>query len=146
MQTATLTPPARTMTADRPREGLRLPANSLLGVIDDPAALRAVLAALAGAGIDPAGVEVVTGTDGARRLGAGNAGGRLGRLRDWLQALGPEPALRQRYARELAAGHALLVVRDPRPAGEGQVRDILLANGGHCIQHYGRFTVALLAP
>jgi len=118
---------------------LRYPRGRLLAVIDDPAAIGAVLEQLGAAGIEPARLEVYRGEDAAAAFdGTGAHHGPFARLRRIVEFLmmdqAPDLAWYEAAAR---GGRSVLSVR---PKGGEQVRTavaVIRANGGHFINHFG---------
>jgi hypothetical protein len=147
MLTAQSLPTPRTTTREAAATSLPLSANSLIGVVKRTAALGSLRAGLAFVGIAGDHVEVLDGASGQKRLDA-NYTGITGRIRRWFYSLGlgPEADLARQYRQELADGNLLVAVRDVDRALADVVRDIVVAHDGRCLQHYGRFTVAFLAP
>jgi hypothetical protein len=150
--TSAATTPARLQMIDalptlrsRPR-GFSYPTNSLAGVLDNPQALRPLLTRLTQLGVAPHRIATLRGAADRRRLEYAPAPGPGGAMRRWLGSLGPEAELFQRYARELEAGHTLLLVHGVRRADADMLCNALTASGGHAVQHYGRLTIAMLAP
>lgn len=137
---------SRATLAARQPAGFGYPTNSLAGVIDNPLDLRPLCTALTRLGVAPHRVETLRGSIDRHRFEQAPAAGLLGTVRRWLGALGPEPELLQRYARELAAGHTLVLVHNVRRADAEGLCAVLACNGGHAMQHFGRLTIAMLAP
>jgi hypothetical protein len=102
--------------------------------------------ALVQAGVTPDAIELVWGRAGLAQLAVPQRRrGVLGVPGRWLAALGPDAELLERYRHEVTHGRALIVVRGvPRAVAEA-MRDHMVAAGGRCLQHYGRFSVAYLA-
>jgi hypothetical protein len=131
--------------ASPPPPAFGYPSNSVVGVVNTPGALRALRGRLAAAGVAPERIETLRGAAASERLDSPPAG-LLGIPRRWLGGLGPEAELLRDDARELRAGHTLVVVHGVRRADAEQLRDLLAAHGGHAVRHFGRLTVALLTP
>jgi hypothetical protein len=146
MTTQTL-PETRTIARWNATRYLQTPANSVIGIIERSSALGSLRKALAFAGIAGDQIDVLDGPTGRQRLD-GRYTGAAGRLRRWLHGigLGPEAMLARQYGRELADGNLLVSIRNVDRALAEEVREIVLAHDGRCLQHYGRFTVAILAP
>jgi hypothetical protein len=123
---------------------LRPSANTLVAVADAGIMLRRVQQALYEAGITQDAIELVWGRAGQFRLARPTRHGLFSWIGRRVEALGPELSLAERYQRELAAGHALVVAHGvPRGLAE-LVHGALVAAGGRCLRHYGRFSVAFL--
>jgi hypothetical protein len=147
MQTEHVMPALAVLPVDTTVDTLGYPTNRLISVIDDWKCLNRAVLTLVGSGIDPNAIEVLYGTAGIQRLRIDRAAdGLLGRLRQRLPELGPERALMSAYQRELRAGHALLVLRQPNRAPQSSVVQTLTANGGHLTRFFGRFAVHTLTP
>jgi hypothetical protein len=128
----------RSSARARSDEDVSYHANTLIAVLDQPAALGALRQALAANRIDPEQLSVLDGCRGARSLPeAGSPTRRVRGALDRRTSLSP---------RNLADGQLLIVIRNLRRDDAGRVRDVLLALGGRDVRHYGHFTVALLAP
>jgi hypothetical protein len=147
MMAAQSLPNTRTSTQMTTTPSLRLSANSLVGVVTGVPALGPLRAALAFVGIAGDQIEVLDGASGRERLDAHYAG-VTGHIRRWFHnlGLGPEADLARQYRQELADGNLLVAVRDVDRSLADVVRDIIVDCDGRCLQHYGRFTVAFLAP
>jgi hypothetical protein len=131
--------------ASPPRPAFGYPRNSLVGVVNSPGALPALRARLTDTGLAPDQIDVLWGVADHERLESPPTG-LLSAARRWLDGLGPEAELLHDDARELRAGHTLLVVHNVRRADAEQLRALLAAHGGHAVRHFGHLTVALLAP
>ena len=131
--------------ARSPRPAFGYPTNSVVGVVDSPRAMLMLRARLADAGVAPERIETLRGAAARERLASPPAG-LLGVPRRWLGGLGPEAELLRDDARELRAGHTLVIVRNVRRADAEQLGGLLAAHGGHAVRHFGRLTVALLTP
>jgi hypothetical protein len=120
--------------------------NTVLAILDSPAQLGALNAALDGAQLALGQVEVLAGPDGLRHLRpAHGQSGVLALLRRAVRAGGVEATVGSRYAAALASGRLLVVVRDVPRGAALRLRDLIVALGGHDVRHYGRFTEAVLA-
>lgn len=116
------------------------PSNKIVGVIDTPDDLQAVLVELKDARIDLGDIETLCGQPGIERLDrSGKRHGLVAQLIRLAQFMGEEQTHLQRHEEELAAGHFLVsVVVGKDESVKGKVRDVLHAHGGH---YYGRYTV-----
>jgi hypothetical protein len=123
-------------------------ADTLVGILADASGVRALRDALAARGIAVQQVDVLHGVDGLRRLDAHiMCDSPRCALRRWAGAigLGPEVRITARHRSALNAGELLVVIHGVDRAGANEVSDIFVAHGGYCLQHYGRFSVAVLA-
>ena len=126
---------------------LRPGTDCLVAVVDWPATVESVRRICRAAGVEPAGLDLLRGSQGLRRIGAfGTPSGFRAALRRWYQALGPERALLERYQGELRMGGTLVIARGVSRASAHRLCAGLAAHGGRGMQHYGRFAVTYLAP
>jgi hypothetical protein len=138
--------PATIFPAVRSDGEIGYPTNRLISVFDDWTSLNLAVITLADAGVDLNAIEVLRGAEGLRRLGPGQASGRLaGWLERQLPELGPERELLHDYRDELHKGHLLIVVRHPRPLPHAIIQQSLTVNGGHATHFFGRFAVHTLS-
>ncbi len=126
---------------------LGYPMNQLISVVDDWKSLNRTVLTLVGAGINPNVIEVLYGNEGVRRLGVGRTNRQIGsRISRWMLAFGPGRDILADYNQELQLGHALVLVRQPKPEQRSIIEQTLIANGGHTTRYFGRFTAHVLKP
>jgi hypothetical protein len=130
------------VSLSEPPETLLTPRDDerVLAVLDDPSQVTAAIQDLVREGYNQEDILVLCGAEGAARLEATDRRrGLLGGLYRFAErVLGEEPEERERYARELAAGHFLIAV----PADERQkshVAQVLARHGAHDMEHFGRY-------
>jgi hypothetical protein len=130
------------VSLSEPPQGFLTPRDDdrVLAVIDDPGDVAAAIEDLVRDGYNRDDIVVLCGAEAAARLEATDRGGGLlgGLYRYAERVLGDEPEERERYARELAAGHFLIAV----PADESQktqVAEVLARHGAHDMEHFGRY-------
>jgi hypothetical protein len=116
------------------------PTQRLLGVVDDPAAAAVAADAIVALGVGRDDVEVLVGAAGRGRLGRlGPAPNVLSRVVRAFQYLSmdqlPDFLV---YEAALDDGRAVVAVRVVRRERMLRVRDVLVAHGGHFLNHFGR--------
>ena len=137
----------RVMTRRTTMDRFRPSANCMIGVIHRSTGLAALQSSLAFVGISANQISVLDGVaDRGRSNGAYS--GVVGRIRGWFHGLGlgPEAELACQHDRELASGNIIITIRDVSRDLADDVRNILVAHNGWGLQHYGRFSVAILVP
>jgi hypothetical protein len=114
----------------------------LLAVVDTDAELAAIRSALDRAGIDPGGIEVFSGDDGAAAFDS--SGGRHGlgarilrTVQFTLMDQMPDFAYYEAAARE---GRSVVSIRTKGEAQAKAAVEILRRGGGHFINRFGLFT------
>jgi hypothetical protein len=114
----------------------------LLAVLDTEEALEEAKRGLEGAGIAASAVEVFSGDDGA--VAFDSSGGRHGPLARLLRTVQftlmdqmPDFAYYEAAARQ---GRSVVSVKPRNEAEMRRIVDVLRANGGHFINHFGLFT------
>ena len=112
----------------------------IFAVVDDPAAAPAIVHALVEAGVDPADVTMLRGTEGAARIDAtGEHTGFRARVRQILSFLMvdqmPDFIL---YEAAVLDGRTVLAVRATAHS-KGTIHDVLRSHGAHFINSYTRF-------
>jgi hypothetical protein len=119
----------------------------LLAVFDSRAEAEAAVAAFATAGFDPARIELFAGPDDAAAFdSSGRRRGIAGRLYRIVEFSWADQA--PDFAWYEAAVRDGRVVLSVRVGGQRQVRraaDIVLAHGGHFVNHFGWFETQELA-
>ncbi len=130
-------------TAPRRGGGKGFPRNAVVGVLDDPGAAGGVVHALREAGIEEQHFHVLYGAEGRQRIEAAWEG--QGLLYEFMQ-LGYEHDHTERHMRELAAGHAVVVVEADDDATAQRAGEILAEHGGHFVNHYGRWMARSVVP
>jgi len=119
----------------------------LLAVFDSRAEAEAAVAALAAAGFDPTRIELFAGPDDAAAFdSSGRRRGIAGRLYRIVEFSWADQA--PDFAWYEAAVRDGRVVLSVRVRGQRQVRtaaDIVLAHGGHFVNHFGWFETQELA-
>jgi hypothetical protein len=133
--------------ADLPKRSIGSAVGRLLAVLDTPAEADAAAEALAKAGFEQAKIEVFHGADDAALFDASGRRhglrGRLYRLIEFSWAdQAPDFAW---YEAALREGRVVLSVRVRGQQQLRQTADILLAHGGHFINHFGWFETQELA-
>ncbi len=120
----------------------RYPMHRVVAVVDDDAQLDAALAALAAAGLEVTGVNVLSGPDGVRLLDrTGVRHGVRSRLLRFLQRGASEMDVLRNHERALNDGHHLVYV-PARNADEAQrVAGMLRDAGGHYLLYFRRWSV-----
>jgi hypothetical protein len=111
----------------------------VLAVIDDPAAAERAVSALAAAGIDPARIERFQGLDDTAAFdGTGAQHGVSARLRRAVEfvMMDQAPDLAW-YEAALREGRSVVSVRVRGRAAVARVVQVLRANDGHFINHFG---------
>jgi hypothetical protein len=133
--------------ADLPKRSIGSAVGRLLAVLDTPAEADAAAEALTKAGIEPAKIERFQGADDAALFDAsGRRHGLRGRLYRLIEFSWADQA--PDFAWYEAALREGRVVLSTRVRGQRQLRqaaDILLAHGGHFINHFGWFETQELA-
>ncbi len=133
--------------ASPPKRTIGSAVGRLLAVFDTPAEADVAVEALIEAGFDRAAIEVFAGSDDAvafdpsgRRRGLG---GRLLRLIEFSWAdQAPDFAWYEAAVRE---GRAVLSVRVRGQRQLRQASEIVIASGGHFVNHFGWFETQELA-
>jgi hypothetical protein len=133
--------------ADLPKRSIGSAVGRLLAVLDTPAEADAAAEALTAAGVEQAKIEVFRGADDAALFDAsGRRHGLRGRLYRLIEFSWADQA--PDFAWYEAALRQGRVVLSTRVRGQRQLRqaaDILLAHGGHFINHFGWFETQELA-
>lgn len=116
------------------------PTQRLLGVVDDPDRAMAAADAIVASGVGRDDVEVLVGAAGRERLGRlGPPPNVLSRVVRAFQYLSmdqlPDVLM---YEAALDDGRAVVAVRVARRERMLRVRDVLVAHGGHFLNHFGR--------
>jgi hypothetical protein len=133
--------------ADLPRRSIGSAVGRLLAVFDTPAQADAAVEALSAAGFERARIERFEGADDAALFDASGRRrglrGRLYRLIEFSWAdQAPDFAW---YEAALREGRVVLSVRVQGQQPLKKAADILLADGGHFINHFGWFETQELA-
>lgn len=117
------------------------PTDHMLAVFGDPLAAARAAAAVVASGVDGADVQVLRGEEGARRLdGTGANHGRLARTRRLVSfAVMDQLPDMAWYERGVLDGGAVVMVRVRGDEAKAAVLQALVHEGGHFINHYGRF-------
>lgn len=116
------------------------PTQRLLGVVDDPDRAIAAADAIVASGIGRDDVEVLVGAAGRERLGRlGPPPNVLSRVVRAFQYLSMDqlPDFLM-YEAALDDGRAVVAVRVARRERMLRIRDVLVAHGGHFLNHFGR--------
>ena len=116
------------------------PTQRLLGVVDDPDRAMAAADAIVASGIGRDDVEVLVGAAGRERLGRlGPPPNVLSRVVRAFQYLSMDqlPDFLM-YEAALDDGRAVVAVRVARRERMLRIRDVLVAHGGHFLNHFGR--------
>jgi hypothetical protein len=131
---------------DPESDSLSFPVDTVVGILDDPDAASSAVDALVAAGVPAERIQVLCGDAGARRLDpSGERHGLLGQLRRIVQQYADqEVAHVERQSAELRAGKFLVAAPAEGDEARERVAEILQANGGHFINHYGKWTVRRL--
>lgn len=123
----------------------RYPMHRVVAIIDDDTGIDAAVDALSKAGVDVAAVDVLSGSDGARRLdAAGTAHGMRGRLLRLLQQGAYEGNALQAHEEALDAGHHVVYVPVRGDDQRERVVDILHAAGGRYLLYFRRWNIELI--
>jgi hypothetical protein len=130
-----------------PKRSIGSAVGRLLAVFDTPAEAEAAVEALTAAGIERAKIEHFQGAEDAAVFDASGRRhglrGRLYRLIEFSWAdQAPDFAW---YEAALREGRVVLSVRVRGQRRLRQVADIVLANGGHFVNHFGWFETQELA-
>ena len=116
------------------------PTQRLLGVVDDPDRAMAAADAIVASGVGRDDVEVLVGAAGRERLGRlrppPNVLSRVVRAFQYL-SMDQLPDFLM-YEAALDDGRAVVAVRVARRERMLRVRDVLVAHGGHFLNHFGR--------
>lgn len=118
------------------------PTHHLLAVLDEAEAAERAAAALLAAGVDREGVHVLTGEDGAGAIdGLGERHGPWARIVRLVQftTMDQMPDFRT-YEAALLDGRSVVAVRARTRAEMLRARDVLVANGAHFLNYFGRFS------
>ena len=126
------------------------PTNKVIGVFDDAGDATDALLDLGAAGFSAEEVDILTGVEGARRIGV-SVGGRevsvhIFRPAQKVPAFYDAPVIARRVKQELQAGHYLLGVTAKSVEARERAREILKSLGGHFINFYGRLAAEGLEP
>jgi hypothetical protein len=133
--------------ADRSTRTIGSAVGRLLAVFDTRADAQAAVQALTGAGVDPSQIELYEGDEDAAAFDAsGQRRGLRGRLYriiefSWADQA-PDFAWYEAAVRE---GRVVLSVRVRGQRQLKQATDIVLAHGGHFVNHFGWFETQELA-
>lgn len=133
--------PGTTGAPDVARPIIRYPTGWLLAVVDDAATAAHAAAAVTAAGIDPADVRVLSGSDGRAafaELGASTS--PLARLIRGVQFMSMDqmPDL-PAYEKGIEEGRTVIAVRPKGRPALLKARDALAENGAHFQNYFGRF-------
>jgi sugar/nucleoside kinase (ribokinase family) len=117
------------------------PMHRMVAIVDDDAALDAVLRELQKTGVDLADVTVLTGPDGARLLDRrGERHGLLGRLLRIAQWSASENDDLDLHAEALQEGRSVVYVPARDDQRKAAVASALRGAGGHALVYFGRWT------
>jgi hypothetical protein len=117
------------------------PVDRMLAAFSDAANAAEAAAALRAVGLADRHITILRGDEGAARLdGSGEANGPIARLRRMVSftVMDQLPDFAA-YEQAVRAGGAVLMVRVRGDRLKRAALDALRANGGHFINHYGRF-------
>jgi hypothetical protein len=129
------------VSGSRGRKYVKYPRGRLYAVLDDPGTAARAVDALVASGIEPSRVEVLRGDIAADTLdGTGARHGIRARLRRAVEftLMDQAPDLAW-YEAAIRDGRSVVAVRVSDEAGVRRAVNVLRANGGHFINHYGRF-------
>lgn len=122
------------------RPMITYPTQRLLGVVDDPARAAAAADAIVALGFGREEVEVLVGAAGRERLGRlgppPNVLSRIVRVFQYL-SMDQLPDFLV-YEAAIDDGRAVVAIRVARRDRMLRVRDVLVAHGGHFLNHFGR--------
>lgn len=123
------------------------PLHSVLGIVDQPSGVEAVVTRLADAGVPAESVEVVCGAQARQRLDAfRQQHGLKAHLARIVQSLSDERPIADRYEEALRADRFLVIA----PAADGEqgqeVGEVIRDTGGHFVNYYGPNTITTIAP
>jgi hypothetical protein len=123
------------------RSMITYPTERLLGVLDDPARAEAAAVALRATGVAPGDVDVLLGPEGRERLGRlgarRNVLSRIVRVFQYL-SMDQLPDFLM-YEAAIEEGRAVVAVRVANRDRMLRDRDVLVAHGGHFLNHFGRW-------
>ena len=123
----------------------RYPKRRVVAVLDDGAQLDAAVRDLERAGVDKAGVNVLSGPDGARLLDrSGTDHGVRARLLRLVQGGAYEADALRAHEQALNDGHHVIYVPVRDQADKTRVADVLRAAGGHYLLYFGAWSVEQL--
>ena len=119
------------------------PVNRVVGVLDDPEAVPAILTSLLDAGFAEDKIHVFVGEEGERVLDlAGTHHGWRARMARSLQKLGFESDVFHEADAELKLGHALIgVLTNGSREEESDVAKVLKSHEVHSLHFFGRLEV-----
>ncbi len=119
--------------------------NRLFAVIDDPAMVGAVVAALVDGGVPEDAIEVLEGPEGEQRL--------VPRRNPWSRAMrfisfiaADQAVDVDWYRAALAGGRAVLAIHVPGANLRRLAVDALRRGGAHFVNHYGRMATEDVVP
>lgn len=127
---------------------LASPSSELLAVLDTPTAAAAALAALEAAGVDGSAIATLRGEAAARPFDAtGARHGLVARAVRFLQfsLVDQLPDLAW-YDAALRDGRVVLRVAVRDLATARRLATVVAGEGGHFVNHFGRFQTAALVP
>lgn len=126
------------------------PNNKVIGVIDDAGDAKDALRDLRAAGLSAEEVDLLTGEEGALRIGVGDEGREVSvhifRSTQKVPAFYDAPVIARRVKQELQAGHYLVGVTAKNGEARERAHSILKSHGGHFINFYGRLAAEALEP
>jgi hypothetical protein len=123
----------------------RYPKRRVVAVIDDDAQLEAAVRDLDRVGVDRAGVNVLSGPDGARLLDRSGTGhGLRARLLRLVQRGAYESDALRAHEQALNDGHHVIYVPVRDQGDRAKVADVLRAAGGYYLLYFGAWSVEQL--
>ena len=126
------------------------PTDKVVGVIDDAGDAKDALRDLRAAGFSAGEVDLLTGEEGARRIGVGDEGREVSvhifRPTQSVPAFYDAPVIAGRVEQELRAGHYLIGVTAKDAEARERARELLKSHRGHFINFYGRLAAEALEP
>lgn len=117
------------------------PVDRMLAAFRDPTGAASAAAVLRAAGVPDRDLTILRGEEGASRLdGSGAANGRIARLRRLVSftVMDQLPDFSW-YERTVRDAGAVLMVRVRDAGRRRQALEAIRTNGGHFVNHYGRF-------
>ena len=127
------------------RRFYRYPMGRMVAIISDEPHLNAVLTELRQAGVDPAGINVLSGPEGARLLDRSGTGhGPFARVLRWLQGGAYEVDALRIHEQALNDGKHIIYVPVRGDDQRRKVADILRAAGGRYLLYFRRWSVEQL--
>jgi hypothetical protein len=123
----------------------RYPKRRIVAVIDDDAQLDAAIRELGRAGVDRAGVNVLSGPGGARLLDrSGKSHGLRARLLRLVQRGAYESDALRAHEQALNAGHHVVYVPVRGQGDRAKVTEVLRTAGGYYLLYFGTWSVEQL--